>query len=170
MWPARGDHADRFHPAKDLLDQFAALLAHRVSRMPGAAVDSTAHGAKNGRKATGVREESRRRAGRRNGCRPARRSSLRHDRGDNVDRSADSLAYHATDRLRIRCSHRARPPRLAQRGSRSIGQNALHHEDQIRGTYIPASSGRALGFFKSMTCRTDAWSTSLPVSRRTQGK
>jgi hypothetical protein len=43
-------------------------------------------------------------------------------------------------------AHKARA-----RGSGSIGQNALHHEDWIKVTYIPASSSRPLGFFKSMT-------------------
>jgi hypothetical protein len=33
----------------------------------------------------------------------------------------------------------------------SIGQNALHHEQQIKVTHIPASSSRPLGFFESMT-------------------
>jgi hypothetical protein len=35
--------------------------------------------------------------------------------------------------------------------SGSIGQNALHHEHEIKVRSIPANSGRPLGFFKSMT-------------------
>jgi hypothetical protein len=41
--------------------------------------------------------------------------------------------------------------RFAQERSGSIEQNALHHEDQIKITHIPASSGRPLGFLTSMT-------------------
>ena len=41
--------------------------------------------------------------------------------------------------------------RLAQRGVGPTGQNALHHGDQIKVRYIPASNGNPLGFLKSVT-------------------
>lgn len=40
---------------------------------------------------------------------------------------------------------------LAQRGVGPTGQNALHHGDQIKVRYIPASNGSPLGFLKSVT-------------------
>ena len=41
--------------------------------------------------------------------------------------------------------------RLAQRGVGPTGPNALHHGDQIKVRYIPASNGSPLGFLKSVT-------------------
>ena len=40
---------------------------------------------------------------------------------------------------------------LAQRGVGPTGQNALHHGDQIKVRYIPATNGNPLGFLKSVT-------------------
>jgi Family of unknown function (DUF6152) len=40
---------------------------------------------------------------------------------------------------------------LAQRGVGPTGQNALHHGDQIKVRYIPATNGSPLGFLKSVT-------------------
>jgi hypothetical protein len=98
-----------------------------------------------------------------------------NDRGHNVDRSADAFAYHAPDRM-VKIGNVRWLDGLMARGSLPVDHSlagvdisrdaevsasvepahssipeALITRTGSRVTYIPASSGRPLGFLKATT-------------------